>query len=149
MSLLEQLEQDYITTYKAKDMTRLGVLRLLKTALKNFQVEHMRPPTDDDAMAIISKQCKQRQDSMEQFGAAGRQELVDKESAEYDVLCSYLPRPLEGDELTAAIQAAVAEAGATSIKDMGRVMQLLTAAYKTRLDGKAASAAVKAALQAL
>ena len=64
MSFLEQLEQDYVTAYKAKDSVRLGVLRLLKTALKNFQVEHMRPPTDDDAMALIAKQCKQRQDSM-------------------------------------------------------------------------------------
>lgn len=147
MSLLEQLEQDYIVAYKAKDSVRLSVLRLLKTALKNFQVEHMRPPADDDAMHLISKQCKQRQDSMEQFGAAGRQDLVDKESAEYDVLCSYMPAPLEGAELDAAIKAAIAETDASGMKDMGRVMQSLMATYKTRVDGKNASNAVRAALQ--
>ncbi len=146
MSLLEQLEKDYITAYKAKDAVTLGVLRLLKTALKNFQVEHMRPPTDEDLVTLLQRQCKQRQDSMEQFKAAGRQELVDKESAEYDVLCSYLPEPLQGEELAEVIRLAVAEVGAKDMKDMGRVMQCLTSAYKGRLDGRTASAAVRAAL---
>jgi uncharacterized protein YqeY len=148
MNFLEQLEQDYVVAYKARDTLRLGVLRLLKTALKNFQVEHLRPPTEEDTLTVIARQCKQRQDSAEQFRAAGRQDLADKESAEYAVLCSYLPKPLEGEELDEAVRAAIAEVGAAGMKDMGRVMQHLTAAHKTRLDGKAASAVVKAALQA-
>jgi uncharacterized protein YqeY len=147
MNLLERLEQDYVVAYKARDALRLGVLRLLKTALKNFQVERLRPPAEEDVLAVIAKQCKQRQDSAEQFRAAGRGELADKECAEYAILCSYLPKPLEGEELETAVREAVAAVGAAGMKDMGRVMQHLTAAHKARLDGKAASAAVKAALQ--
>ena len=149
MSLLTSLEQDYITAYKAKDTVRLSVLRLLKTALKNFQVEHLRAPNESDALDIIARQCKQRQDSIDQFGAAGRQELVDKESAEMRVLLSYMPARFSDEELAAAIGDAISEVKAAGMKDMGRVMQALTAAHKGRFDGKAASEAVKAALQAL
>jgi uncharacterized protein YqeY len=146
MNLPEQLEQDYVAAYKGRDTLRLGVLRLLKTALKNFQVEHLRPPTEEDILSVITRQCKQRQDSAEQFHAAGRQDLADKESAEYAVLRSYLPKPLEGEELEEAVREAVAAVGATDMKDMGRVMRHLTDAWKARLDGKTAGAAVKAAL---
>lgn len=149
MSLIETLDQDYIAAYKAKDAVRLSVLRLLKTALKNFQVEHLRPPADGDVMDIISRQCKQRQDSIQQFKAANRPELADKEEAEMRVLLSYMPTPLTADELKAAIAEAVAATGAQGMKDMGKVMQALTGAHKGRFDGKAASEAVKAALQAL
>ena len=147
MSLIDTLDQDYIVAYKAKDAVRLSVLRLLKTALKNFQVEHLRPPTDGDVMDIISRQCKQRQDSIEQFTAANRPELADKEDAEMRVLLSYMPTPLTADELTAAIAEAIAAADARGMKDMGKVMQALTAAHKGRFDGKTASEAVKAALR--
>ena len=149
MSLTDQLEQDYIVAYKSKDSVRLGVLRLLKTALKNFQVQHLRVPTDDDVMDIIGKQCKQRQDSIEQFNAAGRPELADKEAAEMAVLCGYMPPRLEGEELEAAIAGIIATVQAAGPKDMGKVMQALNAQYKGRLDGRAASEAVKAALQKL
>ncbi|MDR2076761.1 MAG: GatB/YqeY domain-containing protein [Desulfovibrio sp.] len=149
MNLAEQLEQDYVAAYKARDVLRLGVLRLLKTALKNFQVEHLRPPTDEDILTVIARQCKQRQDSTEQFRLAGRQDLADKESAEHAILRSYLPKPLEGEDLVEAVRAAVAAVNASGMRDMGRVMQRLTAAHKARLDGKAASAAVKAVLQTL
>jgi uncharacterized protein YqeY len=148
MNILERLEQDYLAAYKGRDSLRLGVLRLLKTALKNFQVEHLRQPTEEDVLAVIARQCKQRQDSTEQFRAAGRQDLADKESAEYAILCSYLPKPLEGEELDEAVREALAATEATDLKDMGRVMQHLTAAHKARLNGKTASAAVRAALQA-
>lgn len=146
MSLNDRLEQDYITAYKAKDAVRLGVLRLLKTAIKNFQVEHMRPVTDDDVMDVIARQCKQRQDSIEQFTAASRPELADKEAAEHAILCEYMPTRLTDEELAAAIKAAIVEVNASSLKDMGKVMQALLAANKGRVDGKAASDAVKAAL---
>ena len=149
MSLSAKLESDYIVAYKAKDAVRLGVLRLLKTALKNFQVEHMRPPTDDDVLDMIAKQCKQRQDSIEQFTAANRPELADKEAGEMAVLREYMPSPLVGDELAAAIHEAIATAGATGMRDMSKVMQALMAAHKGRIDGKSGSDSVKAALQAL
>ena len=149
MPLTEQLEKDYIIAYKAKDSVRLSVLRLLKTALKNFQVEHMRPPTDDDVMTVIARQCKQRQDSIEQYTSAGRPELADKEAAEMEVLLAYMPPRLEGAELDAAVAKAVAGSGASGLKDMGKVMQLLMAEHKGQIDGKAASDAVKAALSAM
>lgn len=149
MSLQAKLEQDYIAAYKAKDAVRLGVLRLLKTALKNYQVEQMRPPSDDEVMDVITRQCKQRQDSIEQFTNAGRPELAAKEKAEMDVLLEYLPPRLTDDELAAAVAAAVSETGAAGPRDMGRVMQALMAAHKGRVDGKAAGEAVKAALAAL
>lgn len=149
MDLAARLEQDYITAYKAKDTVRLGVLRLLKTALKNFQVEHLREPTEEDIMNVIARQCKQRQDSVEQYQKAARPELAEKEALELDVLRSYMPVPLEGDELQKAITAALTETGAKGMKDMGRVMQHLNTTHKGRIDGKAASQAVKAALESL
>lgn len=147
MTLISKLEQDYIAAYKTKDAVRLNVLRLLKTALKNFQVEHMRAPSDSDAIDIINRQCKQRQDSIEQFSAANRPELVKKEAAELDILRSYLPEPLSERELVAAINSAIFSVSAESVKDMGRVMQVLTTSYKGRFDGKVASDAVRSALQ--
>ena len=149
MSLSARLEQDYITAYKAKDAVRLGVLRLLKTALKNFQVQHLRAPEDGDVFDLIAKQCKQRKESIDQFSAAGRTDLADKERAELEVLRGYMPEPLEGEALTAAVREAVAESGAAGPKDMGKVMQILTAKYKGRYDGKAASETVKSVLAAL
>ncbi len=149
MSLGKKIEDDYIVAYKAKDAVRLSVLRLLKTALKNFQVEHRRPPEDGDILDVIAKQCKQRQDSIEQYKAAAREELADKEAAEMAILKEYMPSPLEGGELAAAIAGAIAETGAAGARDMGKVMQKLLSAHKGRIDGKEASSAVKAALEAL
>lgn len=149
MDLAARLEQDYITAYKAKDSLRLGVLRLLKTALKNFQVEHLRPPTEDDIQNVIARQCKQRQDSVEQYTKAGRPELADKEARELDVLRGYLPAPLEGEALQKAVTQALEVVAAKGMKDMGRVMQHLNTAHKGRIDGKAASQAVKTALESL
>ena len=149
MSLTARLEEDYIIAYKAKDAVRLGVLRLLKTALKNFQVQHLRAPDDGDVFDLIAKQCKQRKESIEQFSAAGRMDLADKERAELEVLQGYMPEPLEGEALTAAVREAVTESGAAGPKDMGKVMQILTAKYKGRYDGKAASETVKSVLAAL
>ena len=82
MSLTTRIEQDYIAAYKAKDALRLGVLRLLKTAAKNLQVELMRPVTDEELATVVQKQAKQRQDSIEQFTAANRPDLAEKEAAE-------------------------------------------------------------------
>lgn len=149
MQLIDRLEKDYLAAYKARDSVRLGVLRLLKTALKNFQVEHLRPPTDDDVLTVIGRQCKQRQDSIEQYTAAARPELAAREAAEMAILRGYMPPRLEGAELDAAIRQAIEAAGAADLKDMGKVMQTLMAAHKGQVDGKSASDAVKAALQKL
>ena len=148
MSLTTRIEQDYIAAYKAKDALRLGVLRLLKTAAKNLQVELMRPVTDEELATVIQKQAKQRQDSIEQYTSAGRQDLADKEAAELAVIQSYLPKPLTEEELTALIDATIAEVGATSPREMGKVISAIMATHKGRVDGKALSAAVKARLTA-
>ena len=149
MSLFEQLEKDFITAYKGKDAVRLGVIRFLKTALKNYQVEHLKAPDEAALLDIIAKQCKQRVDSIEQYTKAQRPELAAREEAELQVLKGYLPEPLSSEALAEAIATAAKEIGATSTKDMGKVMQALNAAYKGRFDGKAASEAVKAHLSSL
>lgn len=146
MSLLEQIEKDFIVAYKAKDSLRLGVLRLLKTAAKNLQVEQMRPVTEEELLALIQKQAKQRQDSIEQFTAANRTDLADKEAAELTVLKDYLPEQLTAEELDAAVGAAIEATGAAGMAGMGKVIQEVMAKYKGRVDGKLVSAAVKARL---
>ena len=145
MSLTTRIEQDYIAAYKAKDALRLGVLRLLKTAAKNLQVELMRPVTDEELASVVQKQAKQRQDSIEQFTAANRPDLAEKEAAELSILKDYLPEPTE-EELAAAIDAAIAALGVTNMSGMGKVIQSVMGDYKGRVDGKAVSAAVKARL---
>lgn len=147
MSLSERIEKDYISAYKAKDQVRLGVLRLLKTAAKNLQVELLRPLTDDEMFDLVMKQAKQRMDSIEQFRAAGREDLASKEDAELTVIRDYLPQPLSPEELNQAIDAAILAVGASSMQDMGKVMSSIMADYKGRVDGKALSSAVRARLQ--
>ena len=149
MSLNARIEQEYLVAYKTKDSLRLSVLRLLKTAAKNLLVELKRPGgelSDAEWCAVLVKQAKQRQDSIEQFRAASRHDLADKEEAELRILQDYLPKPLSPEELDAAISAAIAETGASSPKDMGRVMQKLTTEHAGRVDGKSLSALVRARL---
>ena len=149
-TLFEQIEKDYILAYKAKDSVRLTVLRLLKTAVKNRLVDLRRPGgslADEEMLDLIIKEGKQRQDSIDQFTAAGRIDLADKEAAELVILKEYLPQPLSAEELAALIDATVAEVGATSPKDMGKVISAIMAGHKGRVDGKALSEAVKKRLQ--
>lgn len=146
MSLSTRIEQDYIAAYKAKDTLRVGVLRLLKTAAKNLQVELMRPITDEELATVIQKQAKQRQDSIEQYSAANRPDLAAKEADELAILKEYLPEPLSAAELDAAIENVVAELGVTNMSGMGKVIKAVMDGYKGRVDGKAVSAAVKARL---
>lgn len=146
MTLQEQIEKDFLAAYKAKEDVRVAVLRMLKTALKNRQVELLRPLTDQEVLEVIARQVKQRQESVEQFRQGGRQEMADREQAEMDQLKAYLPEQLSPEETAAAVDAAIAEAGATSVKEMGKVMQALMAKHKGRIDGKAAGELVKAKL---
>ena len=143
MSLLEKIEQDYIAAYKAKDSVKLLVLRLIKTAMKNLQVELRRPVDENEALDIIAKQVKQRRDSIEQFRAAAREDLAIKEEAELQVLQEYLPQALTEEELSQAIEAAVESIGAKGQQDMGKVMQIIMAQHKGRVEGKVLSDAVK------
>lgn len=146
MTIQARLESDYIAAYKAKDSVRLAVLRHLKTAAKNRAVEVLRPLTDDDTVEIIARQIKQRRESIDQYEKHGRADLAAVEAAELAVLQEYMPAPLSDAELAEAIAKLVVETGAQGPKDMGKVMQALTQAYKGRYDGKKASEAVRARL---
>ena len=147
MSLAQQIQTDYLAAYKAKDALRLSVLRHLKTAATNLSVELKRDVTDDELLDVILKQAKQRQDSIEQFNAGGREDLAAKEAAELVILKDYLPQTIEGSELENAVNEAIAKTGATAPRDMGKVMTSLMQDYKGRLDGKAVSALVREKLQ--
>lgn len=146
MNLTARIESDYLAAMRARDELVVSVLRMLKAAAKLRQVELKRPLTDDELLDVLAKQAKQRRESIEQFAKADRADLVDKEERELAVLLAYLPAPLTGAELAAAVDAAVAELDARSMKDMGRVVQAVLAAHKGRVDGKRVSDAVKARL---
>lgn len=148
MSLAVAIEKDFLAAYKAKDQLKVSVLRMLKAALKNRQVELLRELSDEDVLGVVAKQVKQRQESVEQFTSAGRTDLADKEAAEQAVLESYLPARLGEAELAALVAEAVAETNAAGMKDMGRVMQLLLAKVAGRADGKLVSQLVRARLSA-
>ncbi|MGE4293233.1 MAG: GatB/YqeY domain-containing protein [Desulfovibrio sp.] len=146
MSLLKAIEKDYLTAYKAKEDVKVAVLRILKTAIKNACVELRREPDDDEVLDLIARQLKQRKESIEQFTKGGRPELAEQERLEMVVLQEYLPVQLGPEELERAVDAVVAETGASGMKDMGRVMQALLAKHKGQVDGKIASALVRARL---
>ncbi len=147
MTLKERITEDMKNAMRAKDAERLGTIRMLLAAIKQKEVDE-QADTSDDALvvSIVDKAIKQRKDAAEQYTAGGRPELADKEKAEILVLEAYLPQRLSADEIAAAIQAIVAELGASGPGDMGKVM----GAAKQRLAGQAdmgqVSAAVKAAL---
>jgi len=146
MSLARKIEQDFVTAYKAKDQLTVAVLRMLKTAIKNRQIERKRELSDDEILDVVARQLKQRQEADEQFRAAGRGDLADKEASEAEILRAYLPAQLSREELTALVDQVVSETGAAGMKDMGRVMKAITDAYKGRVDGKIVSELVKARL---
>ena len=146
MTLKDQVTDDMKTAMRAHDSERLGTIRLLLAACKQREVDERIVLDDAAVVAIIDKLIKQRKDSVAAFTQANRMDLADKESAEIKVLEAYLPKRLSLEEVTAAVQAIVAQLGAKGAGDMGKVM----AAVKTQLAGKAdmgqVSAAVKAAL---
>ncbi len=146
MSLKDQITEDMKTAMRAKDAPRLLTIRGLLAACKQREVDERIVLDDAAVIAIIDKLIKQRKDSISQFSSAGRTDLVDKETAELKVLEGYLPQRLSAEEITAQVQAIVAELGATGPGDMGKVM----AAVKAKLAGQAdmglVSAAVKQAL---
>ncbi|MCX6968442.1 MAG: GatB/YqeY domain-containing protein [Verrucomicrobia bacterium] len=146
MSLQQQIDNDLKEAMKAKQAERLGVLRMLKAALKNLAIEKGGPAAaldDAESTAVIRKQVKQRQDSIESFTKGGRPELAAKEQAEMEILNSYLPKAMSPEDLAALVKEAIAEAGATSKAQMGAVMKIASAKAAGRTDGKALSMEVQ------
>jgi uncharacterized protein YqeY len=149
MTLNDKIGAEITTAMKAKDATRLSALRMLKAAVMNKGVEKHRDLDDAEILQVVASLVKQRRDSVEQFEKAGRTDLVAKESAEIAILQEYLPPAASQDDIDAAVAAAIAESGATSVKDMGTVMK----AVRPRLagknaDGKAVNDAVRRKLGA-
>ena len=148
MSLKDQIQQDTKDALRAGDRDRLGVLRMAMAAIKQREVDERVELTDPDVLAVVEKMVKQRRESITQYEAGARQDLADKERAEIDILKAYLPEPLSDAELDGLIAELVAEAGAESVRDMGKVMGLLKDRAQGRVDMGAASARVRKALGA-
>jgi uncharacterized protein YqeY len=146
MTLPERIDSDLKDAMRAKDAVRLGVLRMLKSALKYSAIEKAGAESqldDAEAAQVIRKQVKQRQDSIEQFEKGGRPELAAKEKEELAILTAYLPQGLAADELTKIVQETIAEVGATSKAQMGAVMKALQGKVAGRADGKTLSQEVQ------
>ncbi len=146
MSLSEQIQKDITTAMKARDEHRLSTLRLVKSALKNREVEKMAPLDEKESQQVLSTLIKQRKDSVEQFTKGGRQELADKEAAEIVLIENYLPKAASEAEIAAGVKAVIAEMGSATMKDMGTVMKNAMAKFSAqgmRVDGKVVSEAVK------
>jgi len=146
MALQKRIDEDLIAAMRAKDSARLGVLRMLKAALKNAAIDKAGAQgelEDSEAMAVVRKQVKQRQDSIDSFEKGGRSELAEKERAEIAVLSSYLPQAMSGEELKRVVAETIAETGATSRAQMGAVMKALQQKVAGRADGKTLSVEVQ------
>ncbi|MCA1979089.1 MAG: GatB/YqeY domain-containing protein [Thiobacillus sp.] len=146
MSLKARITDDMKTAMRAKDSARLGTIRLLLAAIKQKEVDERIELDDTAVSSVVEKLIKQRRDSISQFQAAGRDDLVAAEQAELAVLQAYLPEQLSLAEIEAAVAAAIAESGATSAKDMGKVMGLLKPRLAGRADMGQVSALIKSRL---
>lgn len=146
MPIVEQITKDMTAAMKAREELRLGTLRMVKTALKNKEIDKRAPLDDKEALAVLSTLIKQRKDSIEQFTKGNRPELAEKEAAEIAIIETYMPKAVGEEEIAAAVRATIAEMGSPSIKDMGTVMKNVMAKFAaqgSRVDGKVVSETVK------
>jgi uncharacterized protein YqeY len=146
MSLSEQIQKDITAAMKARDEARLSTLRMVKTALKNREIEKMAPLDDKESQQVLSTLIKQRKESVEQFTKGGRQEMADKEAAEITLIETYMPKAAGEAEIVAGVKAVIAEMGSPTMKDMGAAMKNAMARFAAagmRVDGKMVSEAVK------
>lgn len=147
MNLKQQIISDMTAAMKAQDAVRTSTLRMVKAAITNREKEGAGELTDEDVQKLLQSQVKQRRDSVEQFEKAGRTELAQKELAEIAIIESYLPRAASAEEIDQAVSTAIAETGASSMKEMGAVMKAAMAKLAGRnADGKLVSDTVKARL---
>ena len=144
--LRDRIADEMRAAMKAREQARVSTLRMLMAAMKNTQVEKGHELDDEEVVEVIAREAKRRRESMDAFEKGGRPELVEKEGAELAVLESYLPERLSGEELAALVDAAIAETGASTPKEMGNVMKVVMPKVKGRADGTAVSAAVRARL---
>lgn len=141
-----QLNKEMVTAAKSKDKIRLSAIRMLKSALHNKEIDLMRPLNESEVLQVLSSMIKQRKDSIEQFAKGGRTDLVEKEEAELKVVQEFMPAQMSEGEVDSLIKKAIEEAGAVSIKEMGKVMKILMPKLTGTADGKMVGEKVKAFL---
>ncbi|AGA58486.1 MAG: GatB/YqeY domain-containing protein [Thermobacillus sp.] len=136
MTLAERLNEDLKLAMKSQDKFKLSVLRMVRAAIKNQEIERKRALDDSEVIDVLSREIKQRRDSLQDFETAGRTDLAEQASAEIEIISAYLPKPLTDEEVTALVQQTIQETGASSKADMGKVMAALMPKVKGRADGK-------------
>ncbi len=146
MSLKDRIQQDVKDAMRAKDKERLASIRLITAAIKQREVDERIELDDEQVLVVLDKMCKQRRESISQFEKAGRDDLIAREASELEIIQSYLPEQLGEDEIAAMIDAAITDTGASSIKDMGKVMGQLKPKLQGRADMGAVSALIKSKL---
>ena len=146
MSLKDRIQQDVKDAMRAREKQRLATIRLITAAIKQREVDERIELDDEQVLVVLDKMCKQRRESISQFEKAGRDDLIAVEVREMEVIQGYLPEQLGDDEIAALIDAAMSDTGATSIKDMGKVMGQLKPKLQGRADMSAVSAMIKARL---
>ena len=146
MNLNAQIKSDIKDAMRAKDTVKRDTLRNIQAVVKQIEVDERREVTDADMEAILMKYCKQREDAMAQFKDAGRTDLVENEEAELVIIKAYLPEPMSDEELETIIKDIIASTGATSMKDMGKVMGAAKGAIGSKADGGRINACVKSLL---
>lgn len=149
MSIKDQLTEDMKQAMKDREngKLRLSVIRMVRSNIKNAEINDKKELTDDEVLAVLMKEVKMRQDSLEEFQKAGRSELVAQAEEEIKILKKYLPEALSDEELKGIVAEVVAEVGATTMKDMGKVMPAVMAKTKGRADGKRINAMVRELLK--
>ena len=147
MSLMESIANDLTSALKSGQKERLLIMRMVKSAIKNAEIEKGEPLNDEEVSAVLRTFAKRAKDSIEQFTEAGRTELAEKEKAELAIIEEYLPKQLGEDDLRGMIKDVIQEQGASGIKDMGKVMKGLMVKAKGQVDGKAANNIVKEMLE--
>ena len=146
MSLKTRLEEEMKSAMKAREEVRLSAIRMLRSAIKNKEIEIGHELSDDEVVRVVQTMCKQRKDSIEAFRKGGRQDLVDKESQELEILEGYLPPPISEADIERVVREVVAETGAKSMKEMGTVMKEALKRLGGAVDGKQVNEAVRRVL---
>lgn len=147
MSILEQIQEDTKDAMRGRDRPRLTALRTLSAALKNSEIEAGQTLSEEEEQTVLRRQLKQREEAAEAYRKAGREEQAASESAEAEIVRSYLPAPLSGEELERIVDQAISETGASGMKDMGAVMGKATALAENRAEGRELSAIARSKLQ--
>lgn len=147
MSLKQKLQEDLKSSMKNKDTVRKSVVTLIRASIKQFEVDNRVDLDEDGIIDVIAKQLKQRRDALVEFEKAGREDLIKETEAEIEVLKEYLPQQLSEEELEEIVKSTISEVGATSMKDMGKIMSVIQPKVKGRADGKLINKLVKQNLQ--